>query len=507
MNRNPFKRFLILLGFLLLIILVHVAYWRWKDNWHAFLADDIRQEKGYTLASERLFTESDVPFLDRISRERIKVVDRTKESVVGIKAVGRILVKTYYPGGRKTRVEIRQKFNYGSGTIVTKEGHVVTNNHVVDGFSEFHMLFADNHKCFARKRGTDYKYDLAVLKLYTSKKIKPLPFGNSDHVKMGQSVLSFGNAYGMGVSVNRGLVSADLKQFGKGEWRIQIDGSIHPGHSGGPLINIFGEMVGLNTSRFGGNKEFTLNEELSNMGFAIPSNIALNIFLELGKTSEWVLNDLGVEFIRFEDTYLEHYKSYLKAPGDRNIIIRRVDPNTPAERAGLRKGDVILKINGKEVYTKHDLFQRLEELPEKGSIDLVVWRGWRGGVAREKNGISLELERPEPYHGRQVSGCVYKIDVIGGELSWVPLEEEAKTKIPGLRVGTIRALSPVAGRLKKGDIIVGINGVELLDEDSIAKFHETDLESLNIEYYRNGEKKTVVVFIGGRGVTPDNTDL
>ena len=260
------------------------------------------------------------------------IAERGIESVVHITTMGR--ARRRGPSGPQ---------GLGSGVIVDKKGLVLTNNHVIENASEVIVSLSDGRKFDAEIVGTDPKSDLAVLRLEGNvKKLKPMKFGDSGRLRLGEFVLAIGNPFGLSGSVTLGIVSAtgranvgivDYEDF------IQTDAAINPGNSGGALVNMRGELVGINTailSRSGG---------YQGIGFSIPSNMVRTIMDELVKNGRVRRGWLG---IRIEDVTpaIAREQGMKDARG---VLVRSVMDNSPAAAAGIKEGDVVLKINGKKV--------------------------------------------------------------------------------------------------------------------------------------------------------------
>lgn len=228
----------------------------------------------------------------------------------------------------------------GSGVIISKNGYIVTNNHVVDGADQIKVTIAENKKVYEAKLvGTDAKSDIAIIKI-DAKELNAITFYNSDKVKVGDVVFALGNPYGVGETITQGIVSATGRSgIGIVEYEdfIQTDASINPGNSGGALINSAGHLIGINSaiiSRSGGNV---------GIGFAIPSNMITSIATGLIDTGKYTRAYLGVGISDVNEEMSSFY--------DNNYggLIINIEENSPASKAGLKRGDLIISINGKMV--------------------------------------------------------------------------------------------------------------------------------------------------------------
>ncbi|MEP7050739.1 MAG: DegQ family serine endoprotease [Pseudomonadota bacterium] len=241
--------------------------------------------------------------------------------------------------------EDRREQGMGSGVIVSKDGYVLTNNHVVADATQIRVTTSDRHNYDATIVGTDPKSDLAVIKIKGDvSNLTPVEFGDSGRLRLGDIVLAIGNPFGVGQTVTMGIVSAKGRtDLGIETYEdfIQTDAAINPGNSGGALINGEGKLVGINTailSRSGG---------YQGIGFAIPSNMVSPIMDSLRKTGKVVRGWLGVAI---QDVNQE-LADAMKLPATTGILLSDVKPGTPAAKAGLARGDVVLKVDGKVVDT------------------------------------------------------------------------------------------------------------------------------------------------------------
>jgi Do/DeqQ family serine protease len=281
----------------------------------------------------------------------------------------------------------RKLASKGSGVIVSAQGRILTNSHVVSGADDITVTLQDGSEHRATIVGQDPRADLAVLQLKGNfPRLKPLPFGDSHALRLGEVVLAVGDPFGVGKSVTMGIVSAKGRS-GMGiedyEDFIQTDAAINPGNSGGALVNLRGELVGINTaiaSKSGG---------YAGIGFAIPSNMAKPIMEMLVKDGRVVRGYLGVN-IQTVTTALaaEH-----KLPAMRGAYIGGVEPDSPAAKAGLAEGDIITAINGSEVRTGDILRNTIAMIRPGTTVDLEVVRTSGKKTIRAKLG-ALPDEKP-----------------------------------------------------------------------------------------------------------------
>jgi len=261
----------------------------------------------------------------------------------------------------------RPMYGLGSGFIIDSSGIVVTNNHVIEGADEITIIMHDQEEYKAELLGRDPKADLAVLKFDPGEKnIDIISWGNSDETRVGDWTIAIGNPLGLGGTVTAGIVSAISRDIGNGPYVkfIQTDASINRGNSGGPLFNIRGEMIGINTaiiSQTGGS---------IGLGFAIPANSAKKIVTQLKDFGRTKRGWLGVQITPVSKEISES----LGLLNQKGAFISNLDPKGPSKAAGLQEGDVILKFNNTEIFKMTDL-PRLVAESDVGSIALVeIWR-------------------------------------------------------------------------------------------------------------------------------------
>jgi serine protease Do len=270
------------------------------------------------------------------------------------------------PGGKDPFQDFYDKFfgdrdkkprsGMGSGFIIDKEGYILTNNHVIDGADEIVVLIQDGNngekEYDAKLIGADSKTDIALIKLILKdgdkKNFPALSFGNSDKLEVGEWVVAIGNPFGLSHTVTVGVVSAKERNIGSGPYDefIQTDASINPGNSGGPLMNIKGDVIGINTAIISGNSGGNVG-----IGFAIPINVAKGILNDLKEKGTVTRGWLGVMIQKITPDLAESFN----LDRTEGALVGDVIPNSPAEKAGIKRGDVIIRFDGHEVRTMESL--------------------------------------------------------------------------------------------------------------------------------------------------------
>lgn len=250
----------------------------------------------------------------------------------------------------------------GSGFIIDKDGFIVTNNHVVEGADKIKVIMKDGREFDAEVKGRDPNTDLALIKIKPDNDLPVLDLGDSDVLKVGEWVLAIGNPFGLEHTVTSGIISAKGRVIGSGPYDdfIQTDASINPGNSGGPLINMEGKVVGINTAIIAGGQ---------GIGFAIPVNLAKGIIDQLKRKGEVTRGWLGVGIQDLTKELKEYY-----GVKDEGVLLTQVFPGDPADKAGLKAGDIILKINGHSVDTSRELSRMIAEAPVGKKVEILALR-------------------------------------------------------------------------------------------------------------------------------------
>jgi serine protease Do len=261
--------------------------------------------------------------------------------------------------------DLKQK-SLGSGLIVDPRGYILTNNHVVNNATKIKVKLQDGRSLDGKVVGTDEATDLAVIKVNASN-LPTLKLANSDQVKVGEWVLAFGSPFGLEQTMTAGIISAKGRAIGEGDYNnfLQTDAAINPGNSGGPLVNLQGEVVGINTmilSQSGG---------FQGVGLAIPGAMADNVYKQLITSGKVTRGWLGVSI---QEITPELAKSF-NLDGAKGVLVADVKPGSPAAKAGLRSGDVIIEYNGKETKNPRDLSMAVADTKVGVPAKLTVLRG------------------------------------------------------------------------------------------------------------------------------------
>ena len=256
----------------------------------------------------------------------------------------------------------------GSGFVIDEKGIVITNNHVIQGAEDIYIRLDDGREYKAKVIGADPLSDIAVLKLDSKEKFIPVKFGDSDKARIGDWVIAIGNPLGLSGTVTSGIISARNRDIGMNRYEdfIQTDASINVGNSGGPLFNMDGDVIGINTAIFGRGGSIGI-------GFAIPSNGAKKVIEQLIKFGETKRGWLGVRI----QTVSKEIADSEKLDRPRGALVASVAENSPSDKAGIKAGDIILEFDGKLINTMNELPRIVAEKEVGKKVNVKVWRNKR----------------------------------------------------------------------------------------------------------------------------------
>ena len=360
------------------------------------------------------------------------------------------------PGAEGPRLPQQRRSNsLGSGFVIDPSGIVVTNNHVIGDANDISVIFADGTRLKADIVGKDSKVDLAVLRVKSDKPLKAVPFGDSDAIRPGDWVLAIGNPFGLGGSVTAGIVSARGRNIESGPYDnyIQTDASLNKGNSGGPLFNMKGEVIGINTailSPTGGSV---------GIGFAVPASTAAPVIDQLRQFGETRRGWLGVRIQNVDDATAEALG--LGVP--RGALIAGIDEKGPARPAGLDVGDVIVRFDDREVKDSRDLPRIVAATPVGKTVDVIIVRKGKEETRRVTLGrledgerqqqTSVQQPTPEPPSAtRQALGLT-----VSGVNDELRRRYSLKEGLKGVVVTRVDPNSPAADkRIQPGDVIVEV---------------------------------------------------
>jgi serine protease Do len=430
-----------------------------------------RAAENYTLASDPSVDSKQIASLEALNRERRALVKSILPSVVAVKTSKKIGIRRDYGldpfefffGNRQRRFrsprdEALVQNSLGSGVIVTNEGHIITNNHVVDQVDEIEVQLSDGQTKKARVVGADEQVDLAVLKI-DNPGVKPLKLADSDTVQPGDFVLAIGNPFGFEETVTEGIISSKGRPnrsdfFGE---LLQTDAAINPGNSGGPLINLLGEVIGINTaiaSTTGGSQ---------GVGFAIPSNTVRTALESLLKQGRIIRGYLGIQ-----TRGLQPGETGTDTDG---VTVADVLAGSPAAQAGVQPGDVIRKFDGHDVKNFPTLRTLVAQTQLNKQVELEILRDGKPlkvkaqikeqPIDNQTLGAVPRRNQPQPQSPQQPNDQ----ETVDSPLASIHVDELTSEKArqldlpPNARGVLVTDIDPDSGvaELQKGDVIEEIN--------------------------------------------------
>lgn len=354
----------------------------------------------------------------------------------------------------------------GSGVIINaKQGHIITNHHVIDGAKKIRVQLHDGREYDAKLIGSDSMSDIALLQLDEAENLTEITFADSDKLRVGDFAIAIGNPFGLGQTVTSGIISAlgrsglnleNLENF------IQTDAAINSGNSGGALVNLKGELVGINTAILGPNGGNV------GIGFAIPVNMTKNLLeqiIEFGEVRRGVLGIQGGELTSELAKAFGHKTNH-------GAFVSQVLPNSSAEKAGIKPGDIIIAVNNIEIRSFGELRAKIATLGAGKSVKLGLIRDGKEqhvtAVLKESNAVKAKAE------------------TLHKGLSGAELENYSEKNIVGVRVSSVEKNS-ISARygLKEGDIIIGLNRNKVHNLGDLRKLLDTKPQVLALNIVRN----------------------
>ncbi|MDX5362329.1 MAG: DegQ family serine endoprotease [Alphaproteobacteria bacterium] len=397
--------------------------------------------------------------------------------------------KDFFDRQQRGNGQPRRVQSLGSGFVIDASGYIVTNNHVIDGADEIEVNFADGRTLPAELVGTDPKTDLALLKVEPDEPLVSVSFGDSNASRVGEWVMAIGNPFGLGGSVSVGIISARNRDINAGPYDdfIQTDAAINRGNSGGPLFNMNGEVVGVNTaiiSPSGGS---------IGIGFAIPSTLAKSVVSQLREYGETRRGWLGVRIQSVTDEIAES----LGLDKARGALVAGVSEGGPAADAGIEPGDVIVSFDGKEVPEMRQLPRIVAETEVGKTVDVDVIREGktqtlqvRVGRLEEAEDVAAAADGATPSPSAQET-----VSALGLQLA--PLTEEGRAQfsvpedVTGVLVSEVAADSAAAEKgIRPGDVIVEVAQQEVSSPADVARL---------VEETKAGERKSILLLLNRGG--------
>lgn len=343
------------------------------------------------------------------------------------------------------RPQTQRQKSLGSGFIISADGYILTNNHVVDGADEIKVRFDNGKELKGELKGSDAKLDLALIKVSSTDKLPVAVLGDSDEIEVGEWVMAIGNPFGLSETVTAGIVSAKGRVIGSGPYDdfLQTDASINPGNSGGPLFNTKGEVVGINTAIIATGQ---------GIGFAIPVNMAKSIISQLREKGKVTRGWIGVSIQPVTKDLADSFG----LAAEKGALVSEIFPDSPAEKGGVKSGDIIIAFDGKEIKEMNDLPRLVAATATGKSIAVKVVRDGK------EESLTLVIEKMKDGEDDPAAETQDKLGLSVKELT---KELAASLRIKdssGVVVTDVRidSLGMLAG-IQRGDIIKEVNGIKI----------------------------------------------
>ena len=380
-------------------------------------------------------------------------------------------------GGQKMR-------SLGSGFIIDKEGYIITNNHVIEGADEITVKLSDKEEFDAKIIGRDPKTDIALIKIDPDKDLPVAQLGDSDSLKVGEWVMAIGNPFGLDQTVTAGIVSAKWRKLGMGPYEdfIQTDAAINQGNSGGPLFNTRGEVVGVNSAIFstsGGN---------IGIGFAVPINLAKNVVDQLKEKGKVVRGWLGVSIQMVTPELAESFGLDDK----KGALVGGVTKNSPADKGGIKNGDIIIAFDGKEIDEMNELPLLVAQTPVGKKVNVTIFRD---GKTITKKVVLGELEEEKIFAAADSTST----ENLGMDVNDITQSLARRYSISGDKgvvITYVEGGSPAAeAGLKEGDLIVEVNRTPVEDKKQYLEVLEDAKEGDRILFWITRDRNSMFLVL------------
>ena len=377
----------------------------------------------------------------------------------------------------------RQMQGMGSGFIVSPDGIILTNAHVVANADEVMVRLTDHREFKAKVLGTDKRTDVAVLKV-DAKDLPTVRIGSSEKARVGEWVVAIGAPFGLDNTVTSGIVSAKGRSLPGDSYVpfIQTDAAVNPGNSGGPLFNLQGEVIGINSQIFSRNGGF------QGLAFAVPIDVAMNVEQQIVKTGHAQHGRLGVTIQEVNQQLAENFG--LKQPT--GALVSSVQKGSPGEKAGLQPGDVILKFNGKPINRSGELPPLVASLTPGSTVTLEVWRD---GKSKEVRTAIAALDDEKQVVAKNDDGAAAK-GKLGVAVRPLTSDEKKQVDVPnGVVVENVGGAAAKAG-LQRGDVIISVNSTPVNSPEQLRQVIDKAGKTVALLIQREDARIFVPVTIG-----------
>ncbi len=444
--------------------------------------------ESFTPSTKAALNLSDVEMISRLNQEYARLTKAVIPSVVSIDTAG-IQTEQEVDFFGRSRIRSYPTQGQGSGVIVSEEGHIITNHHVIAGKQQMRVTLHGGKKYNATLVGEDSLLDIAVLKIDSNEIFQSLKLGDSSRVEVGQLVFAIGNPFGLGETVTQGIISAKERSLSDTQRDLfQTDAAINPGNSGGPLVNLTGEIIGINVAIFSVDKD---KPSFQGVGFSIPSNDVREALEQIIQRGRPIRGYLGVR-MKDLDSLVRMDLGY---NGNIGSAIYIITPDSPAEKAGLRPGDIILRYNDEEIISTDQLIT----LVQRSKIDTAAKiQFWRKGEIKEVSAVIRESVFMQSKKGESEIldaeinlGLLNVIGIRVRNLSGI----EIRRGYHGVVITHITPNSLASGLLVPGDLVIALNNTEITQSEDFYLNMAASAPSQEtiIHLIRNGQPLRVTI--------------
>ncbi|MCF7731675.1 MAG: trypsin-like peptidase domain-containing protein [Akkermansiaceae bacterium] len=408
----------------------------------------------FTLAELPPLDLKDTELLNRLNNEYAKLTEAVVPSVISIDTVG-TRTERLMDGWGRSRIRRYPTQGQGSGVIVSKQGHAITNHHVIAGQQQIQVTLHNGKTYPATLVGEDSLLDIAVLKIEGDQPFAPLPLGDSSQVRVGQLVLAVGNPFGLGETVTQGIISAKERSLSDNQRDLfQTDAAINPGNSGGPLVNLRGEIIGINAAIYSKDRE---NPGFQGVGFSIPSNDVKEALTQILERGRPIRGFLGVQMRDLDPTV----RAAINYEGTLGSVVMGTTAASPAEHAGLRTWDVVLKFDGQPIKSTDQLISLVQRSKADKTVPIEIWR--RGqmitlkatiieSASSQAAAVAATAGRPQG-RTRDAEEVLQALGIVARDLSMT----EILRNFRGAVITQVGKTALADGIVEPGDLVVAVN--------------------------------------------------
>lgn len=480
-----FSLLLVFIAFFLLVTALRT--WRNGGDLGALIPSFLRKSntdrpETFTPSTKAALNLSDVEMISRLNEEYARLTQAVIPSVVSIDT------KQYRTEPTLNNLGFTQLRKYpvegqGSGVIVSEEGHVITNHHVIAGQQNIRITMHDGKSYGATLIGEDDLLDIAVLRIDSNETFRPLKLGDSSKVKVGQLVFAVGNPFGLGETVTQGIISAKERSLSDSQRDLfQTDAAINPGNSGGPLVNLMGEIIGINAAIYSVDRN---KPSFQGVGFSIPSNDVAEALGQIIRRGRPIWGYLGVEMRDLDFAS----RNRLGHPQQGGSVVLGITPDSPAEAAGLMPDDIVETYNGEEIDDTSELISLVQYSEIGKTVEIGVWRDGRSIILKAKirEATRAPVFKEVPVEGETRDNAEI-LRSVGVEVANLTATDSLRG-LRGVIVTGIVSGGLAEGILERGDLIYALNNSPITNATQfyLHLAASAAVQATSLRLYRDGK--------------------